>query len=219
MKTASDINSLLGTMDGVPYMREPFYWDRRLTVSANVNAIKGMMWKYVGMLPDPVGGFDEAAIMVPNEAAREHLVRDLMLAGWKVFNRAADLVFTNPFGTRYTVEYVFLKHPQQDWRLEVMLLDRPTKVRDGLTGFSPLHQALWYPNGINPSWEQHAELPVPHLSFKVASYAKVVQHMQDKHFIPAQVCQSSYGQFGYWLHQDATRQLYIKPRANTRDTK
>lgn len=217
MKTASDIAALTGTYVGVPYPTMPLYWDRRLPVVANLNAVKHRMRQHTPRLPTGAV-FDEASVLVPNAASREVLVKELLLSSWRVFNTAADIVFTNPFGTRYTVEYTFLAHRRESWRLEVMMLGE--QARDGQAGFSPLHQALWAPNGANPNWAEWAELPVPHLSFKVPTgmkYGQATDHLQRQGFIHAQTCQSTYGHFGYYLHRDAVRQIYVKPRVNTRD--
>jgi len=206
---------------GVPQAAEPFYWDRRLSVAANVGAIQHYINKYERMLPSS-NLFDEAAIMVPNRAVEERLCNELTLGGWQEFNSAYDLVHTSPFGTRYIVTYKFYRHPAVPWRLEVMRLGHKA-TGDGLAGFSPLHQALWT-DGDTPAWEDWAELPVPHLSFKPVGQdagraaRRALDHMRNEMgFLLAQGCQSTYGEFWYLLHQDAPRQLYIKPRINRRD--
>ena len=230
MERFRDIKNLSGRAEGVPYPTPPLYWDRRLPVVANLNAIESYMNKYRLYIPEGCA-FDEAAIMVPNATVRTYLHSDLAQNGWERFNRAADLVHTNPFGTRYVVEYVFFRHPDKPYRIEVMLLGGLTE--DGQTGFSPLHQALWHPDGIRPLWGEHSELPVPHLSFKppaetvaavgarkaVRQVLDYMLHRERSSFLMAQACQSSYGEFWYLLHQDANRQVYLKPRINTRDEK
>lgn len=98
-------------------------------------------------------------------------------------------------------------------------------TQDGYQGFSPLHAALWPEGRPNPTAEA---FPIPHLSFKPHSVVfdkfgkqkagnMALKWVQDKGFLLAQGCQSTYGAFWYLLHQDATRQLYVKPRINLRD--
>ena len=220
------VDLLLPPTKGVPMASEPLWWDRRIGVAANLNTIGSYMHKYEAMLPDGCW-FDEAAIMVPTKESRRMLASELMFNGWQMFNSAADLVYASPFGTRYVVEYQFFKHPRYTWRLEVMLLGQGAHI-DGQPGFSPLHQALWYPNGQTPSWSEHSELPIPHLSFKPPTdmveamgagkaVRQVVDGLRENSFILSQACQSTYGQFWYLLHVEAARQLYVKPRINTRD--
>lgn len=213
MKRASDIASLNEHRAGVPQITRPVYWDRRLGVHTNVHVLNDYMYQYAYALPNGAA-FDEAAIMVPNHSVRNRVIDELREVKWEVFNEAADLVYANPFGTRYTVEYTFLQHPDRAWRLELMMLGRMTK--GGEVGFSPLHQALWTPNGMAPAWEDSYELPVPHLSFKAVK-PSVCEHMRDQDFILAQACQSTYGVFWYFLAGKTNRQIYIKPRINTRD--
>jgi hypothetical protein len=191
------------------------HWDRRLGTAANIHVIEDYMRQYSRYLPESCA-FDEAAIMVPNTDARQGLAAELLMAGWENFNHAADLVFTNPLDTRYAVEYTFFRHPQKPYRLEVMLLGQPTQ--DGQTGFSPLHQALWH-EGKTPPWASQAELPIPHLSYKVPylTGAQAVDRLKDQGFIIAQACQSTYGRFWYTIKNDAKRKIYLKPRVNLRD--
>lgn len=226
MQKANDIDLLLAYRDGVPYASEPLWWDRRLGVQANVAIISEYMESHMQYLPEGTR-FDEAAVMVPSKESRRLMANELAFRGWEMFNSAADLVYANPLGTRYIVEYQFYKNPKLPWRLEVMLLGQTSNI-DGQCGFSPLHQALWFPNGQTPTWSEHAQLPIPHLSFKPTEVASrllgqrkavrhALDHLSDKGFLMAQACQSTYGEFWYMLHQDAKRQLYIKPRINTRD--
>lgn len=213
-----------GVREGVPLGVRPLTWDRRMPVSANVNVLADYVRRYTELLP--VGCYiDEAAIMVPRgQFYVEQLLMGLESQGWDHFNSARDLVFANPFGTRYVVEYNFLRHPRYSWRLEVMQM---SKAEDGNTGFSPLHQALW-PNGQEPTWHDHADFPIPHLSFKpptdlveAVGARKAVRQCIDsvatRGAIIAQACQSTYGEFWYMLPVDALRQLYLKPRINLRD--
>jgi hypothetical protein len=141
---------------------------------------------------------------------------------WDYFNAAADTVFTTPFCTRYGVRYRFYRHPQFAYRLEVMTLRE---------GFSPLHEALWVAHSGDKRTDRR--FPMPHLSYKPErtakeaggveletlrrSYGRAVQHLEDNACIHVQSCQSTYGQFGYFIGNDTARQIYIKPRVNLRD--
>jgi hypothetical protein len=216
MFIAQDIKGLNATYPNVPYPLDPVHWDRRLGVAANISVIEGYMRQYSQYLPEGVA-FDEAAIMVNHERVQIDLAGELLRSGWEQFNHAADLVYTNPLSTRYAVEYTFFQHPNKPYRLEVMLLGQPTA--DGRTGFSPLHQALWF-EGNTPPWASQAELPIPHLSYKPPmrmTGARAVDLLTDQGFIIAQACQSTYGRFWYMAKNDARRKLYIKPRVNLRD--
>jgi hypothetical protein len=226
-----------GMADGVPQAMRPLYWDVHLSTATNLNVLEGSMAANLDRLPKGCK-FDEVAIMVPGPWHLERL-RNLLggPSGWVEFNEAEDLVFTNPFGTRYRVHYHFFQHPNRSYRLEVMYPSY--EGIDGEAGFSPLHQALWE-HGRMENTSGLTRYPIPHLSFKPQrrdlgvhrdgmtageermqtwgqAYGQAVQHLKDQGFIHAQTCQSTYGRFGYFLHQDAQRQLYIKPRINTRD--
>ena len=207
---------------GVPMMKNPLLWDRDLEVRANLSRLHRWMAHYEDRLPGKAE-FDEAAIMVPSPWHVEQLGNDLREAGWGWFNAASDLVYTSPFSTRYFVEYNFFRCDGVPYRLEVMCMSEGRM--DGEPGFSPLHAALW-PNGVVPNSAGVRKFPVPHLSFKPYAYpnstlqrqyAMTVDDLKIKGFIHAQTCQSTYGAFSYWIHQDAQVQLYVKPRINTRD--
>jgi hypothetical protein len=217
-----EINNLFQEARDVPLPVEPLYWDVRLPVAANVNTVSKYIADYTKMLP---GGcaIDEAAIMVPRgEQFLDRMSSHLNSGGWYQFNSAVDLVAANPFGTRYVVQYHFFSNNRYPWRLEVMQM---AKARDGRTGFSPLHQALWYPSGEEPGWSDGASLPVPHLSFKPLigkegprkAVRKAMDVIKFGGAILVQSCQSTYGEFFYLLPVNARRQLYIKPRINLRD--
>lgn len=210
---------------GVPAMSLPVYWDADKSADVNMAVLGRYMGKYSDMLPDGTV-FDEAAILVPSPYHRTVFANDLAVFGWDLFNQAEDLVFTNPFGTRYLVEYWFFQKPGVPYRLEVMM---KSVDKNDQAGFSPLHEALQYPTWMNDGIDYNDEsrlYPIPHLSFKVKqramqrpmqAYATTVQHMKDHDFLHAMSCQSSYGAFSYWLHNTEQKQIYVKPRVNTRD--
>jgi len=216
-------DTLNGVAEGVPNASQPFCWNMREAVEENILKLEARFARYTGDLPYGCN-FDEAAIMVPSLFHRARLVEALEVAGWQVFNEAEDLVYTNPFGTRYFVAYMFLRHPKKRYRLEVMIMSEGEE--DMRPGFSPLHASLW-PDGERPYSSGSHLFPVPHLSFKATniqgaegkhrSYSMAIRHLGNQGFVHAQTCQSTYGHFGYYLHQDAREQLYIKPRVNTRD--
>ena len=222
--------SIDAVVKGVPPARSAFYWHLTETVDENLRVLEYQFAKYRQMLPEGCK-FDEAAIMVPSYYHLGKLASALEKAGWAQFNNAKDLVFTNPFSTRYFVEYVFFRHPEKEYRLEVMMMAEGEE--DGQPGFSPLHAALWQ-NGERPAHAGHTMFPVPHLSFKPVrivlpesrglqketagrAYGRSINHLRDQGFIHAQSCQSTYGMFGYYLHQDSIYPLYVKPRINVRD--
>lgn len=222
----------------IPMPSRPVYWNTDLDVDVNLAVLGRYISTYTEKLP--LGeGFDEAAVLLPNPYLRRLFVDKLVAAGWEYFNQSEDVVYTNPFGTRYCVSYQFLRKAGVPYRIEAMVLETDEL---GDPGFSPLHRALWQTNGDPTS---NNMLPVPHLSFKPTprvlripaqvaaeagrpgstrtvqtlgqAYSSAVAHLQEQACIHAQTCQSSYGRFGYFLPNDATRQLYIKPRINTRD--
>jgi len=201
----------------VPQETSPLWFDLSATMYDNLKTLDRWMAYYSGRLPRGIV-IDEASILTRTETNMQNAAAYLREAGWEEFNTATDLVFTNPFGTRYTVEYRFFSNPHVFFRLELMRLTG---------GFSPLHRALLEaPRPNSMSW------PVPHLSFKPqrrdlpvaaglqtwrGAYGEAVQYLRDNACIHAQSCQSTYGQFGYFLGNDAARQVYIKPRINLRD--
>lgn len=196
----------------VPSASEPVWWDLNRTNADNIREMERWIGYYSDRLP--VGtAIDEVSILTtrPGMAAKR-----LEEADWALFNRAEDVVFTNPFGTRYTVMYDFYRHPLVPWRLEVM------RTKDG---FSPLHRAL------SQVYRTDSQMPVPHLSFKPEqkaspiagkegfrrSYGRAIQQLQDKGCLHVMTCQSTYGVFGYFIGNDVGRQVYVKPRINLRD--
>lgn len=198
----------------VPTEVEPLWFDLGLSLDKNLNQISAWSAYYQDHMP--LGTFiDEASVLVPLEAEadiHEYLVDT---NGWERFNTASDTVFTNPFSTRYRVHYAFYRHPAVPYRMEVMVL--------GDEGFSPLHQALDYLRKERGGPDAYA---VPHLSFKPVprggqslhkAYAQAVDYIRSHGGIHAQTCQSTYGSFGYYIGNDALRQVYLKPRVNLRD--
>jgi hypothetical protein len=220
----TDRNYLLDNIPNVPMVKRPIYWVRDLPVSTNLNTLQLWVDEYKKWLPKGGAFIDEVSVLAPGGWQARKFVDNMVAHGWEQFNEASDIVFTNPFSTRYFVRYKFLRHPDWEWRIEVMFFDF---AEEGVRGFSPLHQALWLPDGTAPATTGVDMYPVPHLSFKVtpvngeqnprASFSRAVGHLQERGFIHAQTCQSTYGVFGYYLPQDAERQLYLKPRLNLRD--
>jgi hypothetical protein len=215
----------------IPPIMQPVAWDTTFGISTNIDVLDVWIEEYSRLLTHDAA-IDEAAVMVPSHWHAGQFIDKLTGSGWEHFNSADDLVYTNPFGTRYFVHYDFLRSPEIPWRLEVMTMGEGRL--DGARGFSPLHQALWTPDGITRETVGGYRYPVPHLSFKAPrrtilgtaepklqtpqqAYSKAVERLQARGCIHAQTCQSTYGTFGYYLPGDATRQLYIKPRVNLRD--
>lgn len=211
--------NLYDKTEGVPGVRRPVYWDTALRVQENLLGIEAWIKHYEDKLPKHCY-IDEAAILAADPWKRGKITAQLREEGWDKFNEAQDLVATNPFGTRYCVEYHFFQHPDKVYRLELMML---TEDNVGLHGFSPLHQALLWsiPPGLYESKETKSA--IPHLSFKMAGdstvkgYTRAVQHLKDQACIHAMTCQSTYGAFGYFIGNDTMRQIYLKPRVNLRD--
>lgn len=211
----------------VPHIKKPVNLSTLHDMSANMRSVDAWIRHYQPRLPQGAI-IDEVAILVPDPYHQNRLDRYLQEEGWERFNDDRDAVFTNPFGTRYMVEYGFYRHPEQAIRLEVMML---LEDGQGVMGFSPLHRALWSPSGEPDLGSTH--YPIPHLSFKMSglwhteggaesvglrrSYSLAVQHLKDQACLHAMTCQSQYGAFGYFISNDADRQIYVKPRINLRD--
>jgi hypothetical protein len=219
--------------DVVPRMIQPVRFDISTTMARNLSRIEQWMGYYQDRVPDGTV-FDEAAIMVPDPFHLMRLDAYLREGGWEKFNSAEDLVYTNPFGTRYFVEYHFYQSVLGKYRLEVMMMGAGWE--DGNRGFSPLHTALWTPNGTpNEPRSDITAYPVPHISYKPErrtwttdggstamqkpgqAYSQAIQYLKDKACIHAMSCQSTYGRFGYYIGNDVGRQIYVKPRVNLRD--
>lgn len=217
---------------GVPERSHPVYWDRRLRVEDNMMQVEGWMRHYRSRHLPQGANIDEAAILAPDYWHRSKITGQLVEAGWHKTADAEDIVYTNPFGTRYCVEYEFYARDLVPYRLEIMMM---VPDRDGVYGFSPLHQALWAP-GDNPQDIGRMKYPMPHLSFKPSTmmdeelmnqeavykerrraYCRAVDGLQSSAAIHAMSCQSTYGHFGYYIGNEARRQIYIKPRVNLRD--
>jgi hypothetical protein len=201
----------------IPPAMTPFYWEVA-SVNESCTNIHQQIQKYSQWLPIRCK-IDEASVLVPAIADALDLADQLKACGWDQFNEAKDLVYTNPFGTHYRVNYWFFESPNWNWRLEVMHLPAGQ-------GFSPLHQSLWK-GGTRPSSDGMARrFPMPHLSFKAdgvggmpiqRAYSYACDVLQRHGLIHAQTCQSTYGAFGYYLPNDTRKQLYLKPRINLRD--
>lgn len=150
---------------------------------------------------------DEIALMVDSTSQLGKLTDQLQrLHGWSRFNQARDAVVTGPIRSKYEVEYTFFKHPERNYRLEVMRLMR---------GVSPLHMAF-------DTVLDSAGCVLVHASFKCEdeeTYAYSRQHMQEMGYLEAQRCESTYGRFGYWTTANPVPQAvpYLKPRVNLRD--
>lgn len=201
---------LVSEHPNVPQPATPLWWQIDLPVADNLARVG----RAVSGQPHDVT-VDEASILTPSNWWFTKAIERLTEQGWEHVNSAQDVVYTNPFGTRYTVEYAFLQDPTmpRPFRIEVMQI---------VNGVSPLHDALLWARSANADITQYA-LPVPHLSYKpetgstTREFAREVDALKADGYIHAQTCQSTYGVFGYYLHQDATKQVYLKPRVNLRD--
>lgn len=214
--------NLRDELPGVPEQTPPLFWNTGETHQHNLRRINRWMGYYGEKLP-PFTRIDEAAILVPTRYYRNKVTDDLLAEGWQPAGGASDMVHTNPFGTRYMVEYVFLTHPELSWRMEIMM---PGQDENDDAGFSPLHSALEAQAEFYNGTDARRLFAMPHLSFKPAidsdttlqrSYSLAVQHLQNQGCIHAQTCQSTYGVFGYYLGNDAASTVYLKPRVNMRD--
>lgn len=142
----------------------------------------------------------------------ERLVRE---PGFEYFNSSKAEVQTLPFHTAYNVMYHFVRTPFE-YRLEIM---HPLYQESGRGGFSPLHAAMWRPNGA-PQGDNARAYPIVHMSYKVpdvAAYEQEVLWMQNVHAMAGMYCRSDYGHFSYWLPPHAENLVWLKPRVNTRD--
>lgn len=206
----------------VPDQARPVLWKTGDPISANLLKVNAWIAHYQDRLPDDTF-IDEASILVPDMGSFDDVNQYLEKAGWSHFNASEDLVYTNPFGTKYGVAYDFFRHPDYGYRIELMQLTGE--------GMSPLHEAL---QALPKTG--YDGYPMPHLSFKPVlpvhtsvltgeslvsqkrrSYSRAVQHLRDRACIHAMTCQSAYGNFGYFLGNDTSRQIYVKPRINLRD--
>lgn len=205
------------THPNVPTERAPLWWNLDAPHQSNLDRMDRWIAHYDYALP--LGhSIDEVAVqtMDPGRMS-DYLNRN----EWEQFNDARDVVYTNPFGTRYSVSYRFFRHSAVRYRMEVMTMN---------DGFSPLHQSLWEQT-TRMRGDNLDLLPVPHLSFKPnflspitegplparRQYGKVVNHLVSKACLLAQACQSTYGVFGYFIGNETARQVYLKPRVNLRD--
>lgn len=215
MTDARDL-SVHAEIADVPNYRHPVRWWMGKTTEENLRHINVWIAHYADKLGSQYN-IDEASVLVPNGYHANRIGEQLIQGGWQMFNRSTDVVSTTPFGTRYFVAYDFYRHPAVAYRMEIM---RPVyNMIEDVQGFSPLHRALMHPyddSGI----VRDGGFPVPHLSFKVPTrkaYGAAVQHLKDAACLHAQSCQSTYGHFGYFIGNDTARQIYVKPRYNSRD--
>ncbi len=208
----------------VPTEMPPLWWSLDRSLETNLARVESWRKHFTRYLP--LGNaIDEVAIQTMNfDRVRDYLRQD---DDWKLFNTAEDVVYANPFGTRYTVSYRFYRHPALPYRLEVMVLGNQT----GEVGFSPVHHALWNQT-VRMRQDNDGLLPIPHFSYKPQfpkspvtgkemgprrAYGQTVNHLRKEGFIPVQACQSTYGVFGYFIQNETDRQVYLKPRVNLRD--
>lgn len=145
-------------------------------------------------------------------ALTELLVRE---PGYEYFNSARGRVTTYPFYTKYAVRYHFVRTPR-GYRLEIM---HPSGERGA--GFSPLHAAMWRPNGYPENHVDPSSYPVVHISYKVPN-GDDNSYLREKEWLGrvadmGQDCTSEYGQFSYWLPPCADYLVWLKPRVNLRD--
>ena len=155
------------------------------------------------------GGYliDEFALLVSDSNQLEQLDTILCLAfGWERFNVANDNVKTAPIRSAYSVEYHFYRHPDRDYRLEIMRLT---------SGISPLHAAIPLPLARQVCTPVHA-------SFKTTNeeqYAYARNYIEGLGYSEAQRCDSNYGRFSYFVKEGmfVDRVPYLKPRVNLRD--
>ena len=209
-----NLDNLTAIHPDVPTRKPPLHWNIERGYMHNCARIDGVISHYNSIAASPI---DEAAVLVPDAGMRQEFHRLLLACGWEHFNSAEDLVFTNPFSTRYFVEYQFYRHPDYLWRLELMMMGRGRS--DDRQGVSPLHAGLYLEGAPELKNGDGHLFPIPHLSYKVAgrgAFAKEQDRLRQwgSH---AQTCQSTYGVFSYWIPTSAERQVYLKPRANLRD--
>lgn len=155
-------------------------------------------------------------MLVPNAGHASALIRRLIeTPGYEYFNSAKDTVDTWPFNTTYRVRYHFVRTPA-GYRLEIM---HPQYDTNG-NGFSPLHAAMWRPNGSPAEHQSPQFYPVVHVSYKLVdrkAYTEERELLQVAGATLGQACKSTYGMFSYWLPPEAEALVWLKPRVNLRD--
>jgi hypothetical protein len=160
---------------------------------------------------------DEVAILVPNEGHAASLVQRLVSEpGYEYFNTTKGVVHTYPFHTTYQVQYHFVRTPR-NYRLEIMHL---RYEEAGRAGFSPLHMAMWRPNGVPEKQDGTNAYPVVHVSYKLPNqeqYDAELEWLTRTGSVQGMSCRSEYGRFSYWLPHCAEMLLWLKPRVNLRD--
>lgn len=145
---------------------------------------------------------DEMAVMAPRLSRVMGFLSGVVSTdGYVLFNTSFDHVTAGPIRSTYDVRYWFLSTP---WPYRVELM--------ALSGYSPLHCAL-QENQVG----NELVLPV-HASFKCKNeehYGLATGVLRKAGWEQAQRCESTYGKFSYWQHDDAT--WLLKPRLNLRD--
>jgi hypothetical protein len=156
------------------------------------------------------------ALLVPSAGHANALIEKLVeRPGFEYFNSATDTVDTWPFNTTYRVRYHFVR-TTRSYRLEIM---HPQYATNG-NGFSPLHSAMWRPNGVPAEHQDPNFFPMVHVSYKVAddvAYRQECELLALAGAVVGQKCKSTYGHFSYWLPPDAQDLVWLKPRVNLRD--
>jgi hypothetical protein len=149
---------------------------------------------------------DEMALMFRDpDVLRSWVDAAVRIPGVTLFNTAHDSVGTQPIPGRYSVHYWFLSVPEVygPWRVEAMF------AHPG----SPLHDSLRRQG-------RGEELLMVHASFKCPdeeAYGVATNTLARNGYEPVQKCESTYGRFSYWRHEDAVRGVFLKPRVNLRD--
>jgi hypothetical protein len=150
---------------------------------------------------------DEMALYFPDPDLLMVFVGKAVQRGWVLFNQAEDNVTTQPIPGAYAVQYWFLRHPDRQYRLELMAIDE---------GHSPYHASLRHMCS-----QLASPVSLAHASFKVPdekAYAATSIGLRKGGFDLAQHCTSDYGRFSYYINSSEDRFLpTVKPRVNLRD--
>jgi len=151
---------------------------------------------------------DEVALMFTSPSwALRFIGSAVRVPGITMFNAAHDVVTTRPIVSTYSAHYWFLTTPDEEdpWRLECMYAHVGSPLHDSYRGFMADRDVI-----------------AVHASFKCAdeeAYGVAVKTLRDNGYEAAQLCDSTYGRFSYWMPEEegATSGLYLKPRVNLRD--